>query len=295
MSHTEHSRTRIGVAYALAAFCSWGLNPFYFKAVSFIPTFEILGNRIVWSMLLLLPLIFFSRQWPQVKRALTNRTSLLTLAATSLIVGANWLLYIHTVEIGRVLQSSLGYYINPLVNVLFGRVFLGERLTRPQLVAVLLAGAGVLNLAIAYGEVPWLALGLAVTFAIYGLLRKIVAVEALPGLFIETVMLFPFALGYLLSVQGSFGRVDRTTDILLMLAGPVTFLPLLWFTSAARRLKLSVLGFFQFISPSIQFLLAVFIYGEQFGPAHYVTFALIWLAIAIFTIAPRFRQEPAVT
>ncbi len=295
MTTTEQSRTRIGVAYALAAFFSWGLNPFYFKAVAYIPTFEILSHRIVWSMLLLLPLILFSRQWPQVIRALMHRKTLVTLAATSIIVGANWLLYIHTVEVGRVLQSSLGYYINPLVNVLFGRLFLGERLTRVQIVAVLFATAGVLNLAIAYGEVPWLALGLAGTFAVYGLLRKIVAVEALAGLFIETVMLFPFAAFALIYFPGSFGRIDWATNLLLILAGPVTFLPLLWFTCAARRLKLSVLGFFQFISPSCQFLLAIFIFSEHFGPAHYVTFALIWIAIAIFTLAPRLMREPALT
>ena len=295
MTTTDHSRTRIGVAYALAAFLSWGLNPFYFKAVADIPTLEILGHRIVWSMLFLLPLILYARQFPQVVRALTGRRTFITLAATSIIVGVNWLLYIHTVEVGRVLESSLGYYINPLVNVMFGRIFLGERLSRPQIVAAILAAAGVLNLVIAYGEVPWLALGLAVTFAIYGLLRKVVAVDALPGLFIETVMLFPFAIIGLAFFGHSFTVSDIKTDLLLVLAGPVTFLPLLWFTCAARRLKLSVLGFFQFISPSIQFLLAVFVFGEHFGHAHYVTFALIWTAILIFTMAPRLMREPAVT
>jgi len=295
MTITDHSRRRIGVAYALTAFLSWGLNPFYFKAVADISTLEILGHRVVWSMLFLLPLILYARQFPQVVRALTGWRTFITLAATSIIVGINWLLYIHTVEVGRVLESSLGYYINPLVNVMFGRVFLGERLSRPQIVAAILATAGVLNLVIAYGEVPWLALGLAVTFAIYGLLRKVVAVDALPGLFIETVMLFPFAIVGLALFGHSFTTADTKTDLLLVLAGPVTFLPLLWFTCAARRLKLSVLGFFQFISPSIQFLLAVFVFGEHFGHAHYVTFALIWTAILIFTMAPRLMREPAVT
>ena len=295
MTTPDHSRTRIGVAYALAAFFSWGLNPFYFKAVADIPTLEILGQRIVWSMLFLLPLILYARQFPQVVRALTGWRTFITLAATSIIVGMNWLLYIHTVEVGRVLESSLGYYINPLVNMMFGRVFLGERLSRPQIVAAILATAGVLNLVIAYGEVPWLALGLAVTFAIYGLLRKVVAVDALPGLFIETVLLFPFAIVWLFLFGHSIWATDIKTDALLILAGPVTFLPLLWFTCAARRLKFSVLGFFQFISPSIQFLLAVFAFGEHFGHAHYVTFALIWTAILIFTMAPRLMREPAVT
>jgi len=295
MSKIQHDPTRAGVAYALAAFGAWGLNPFYFKAVSSIPSIEVLGHRVVWSMLVLPPLIFYGRQWPQVKAALLGRKTLVTLVATSIIVAVNWLLYIHTVEVNRVLESSLGYYINPLVNVLLGRLFLGERLTRSQSLAVLLAAAGVANLAFAYWEIPWLALSLAITFAIYGLLRKIVAVEALPGLFIETIMLFPFALALLIWLHGSFGRVDRMTDLLLILAGPVTSLPLLWFTNAARRLKLSVLGFFQFISPSCQFLLAVFVFGEHFGPAHYVTFALIWAAIAIFTFGPRIASEPAVT
>ncbi|HEX7199114.1 MAG TPA: hypothetical protein VF213_06535 [Dongiaceae bacterium] len=158
------------------------------------------------------------------------------------------------------------------------------------MLAVALAAIGVLNLAIAFGEPPWLALGLAGTFATYGLLRKLARVEALPGLFIETLFLLPIALGLLLLLGTRFGRIDPTTDLLLVAAGPVTALPLLWFTHAARRLKLSVLGFFQYLSPSCQFLLAVFAFGEHFGPAHYVTFACIWSAIAIFTFAPRLAR-----
>ena len=158
------------------------------------------------------------------------------------------------------------------------------------MLAVALAAIGVLNLAIAFGEPPWLALGLAGTFATYGLLRKILRVEALPGLFIETLFLLPIALALLFSLGTRFGRVDPTTDLLLIAAGPVTALPLLWFTHAARRLRLSVLGFFQYLSPSCQFLLAVFAFGEHFGPAHYVTFACIWTAIAIFTLAPRLTR-----
>ena len=158
------------------------------------------------------------------------------------------------------------------------------------MVAVALAAIGVLNLAIAFGEPPWLALGLAGSFATYGLLRKLARVEALPGLFIETLFLLPVALGLLLVLGTRFGRIDTTTDLLLVAAGPVTALPLLWFTHAARRLKLSVLGFFQYLSPSCQFLLAVFAFGEHFGPAHYVTFACIWIAIAIFTLAPRLTR-----
>jgi chloramphenicol-sensitive protein RarD len=279
--------------YALAAFGAWGLNPFYFKAVAEIPAIEVIGHRVIWSSLLLGGLIWYGGQWRQVVIAATTRRTIATLALTSVIIGANWLIYIQAIDTHRVLESSLGYYINPLVNILFGRLFLGERLTRPQLVAVALAGAGVLNLAIAYGEIPWLALGLAGTFATYGLLRKTAMVEALPGLFIETVILLPAALVLVLSLSGHFGTISLGTDLLLVAAGPVTALPLLWFTHAARRLKLSVLGFFQYSSPSCQFLLAIFVFGEHFGPAHYVTFACIWTAIAIFSLGPRFARSSA--
>ena len=287
MTQTEAQRTRTGILYALATFGAWGLNPFYFKAVDEIPAIEVIAHRVIWSSLLLAGLITVGRQWPQVRAAVMERRTLTTLFLTSLIIGANWLIYIHAMDTSQVLQASLGYYINPLVNILFGRVFLAERLSPAQMVAVAIAAAGVLILAIAFGEPPWLALGLAGTFATYGLLRKLARVEALPGLFIETVFLLPAALALLLVIGTRFGHADLTTDLLLMAAGPVTALPLLWFTAAARRLKLSVLGFFQYFSPSCQFLLAVFAFGEHFGPAHYVTFACIWTAIAIFTLAPR--------
>lgn len=290
MTQTEAQRTRAGILYALATFGAWGLNPFYFKAVDEIPAIEVIAHRVIWSSLLLAGLITVGRQWPQVRAAVMARRTLATLFLTSLIIGANWLIYIHAMDTSQVLQASLGYYINPLVNILFGRVFLAERLSPAQMVAVAIAAAGVLILAIAFGQPPWLALGLAGTFATYGLLRKLARVEALPGLFIETVFLLPAALALLLVIGTRFGHADLTTDLLLMAAGPVTALPLLWFTAAARRLKLSVLGFFQYLSPSCQFLLAVFAFGEHFGPAHYVTFACIWTAIAIFTLAPRLRR-----
>ncbi|MEA2779960.1 MAG: chloramphenicol-sensitive protein RarD [Rhodospirillaceae bacterium] len=293
MSETEQSRTRLGVAYAIAAFGAWGLNPLYFKAITGTPAIEIVGHRVVWSLPLLALMILHAGQWRQVWFALTTRRTLAMLVASSLIVGGNWLLFIHAVVTNRVLESSLGYFINPLVNVLLGRVFLGERLTPLQGLAVALASAGVVNLAIAYGQVPWLALSLAGSFAIYGLIRKTVAVESLPGLFVETLLLSPVALVLLVEFGGSFGRIDRTTDLLLILAGPVTALPLLWFTNAARRLKLALLGFVQFLVPSGQFLLAVFVFGEHFGPTHYVTFGCIWTAIAIFILARGARASKA--
>jgi chloramphenicol-sensitive protein RarD len=291
----EQSRTRAGVFYALAAFLCWGFNPFYFKAVADVAAGEVLGHRIVWSMVILLPMVLASRSWSQVVSAITTGRTISTLCVSALIVAANWLLYIHAVSTQHVTETSLGQYINPLVNVLLGRLFLGEKLSRAAIVAMVLAAAGVLILVIAYGQVPWMGLGLALSFATYGLLRKIVAVEALGGLFIETAMLFPFALAGLLFFGHAFTLADGRADLLLSLAGPVTFVPLLWFTCAARRLPYGVLGFFQYIAPSIQFVLARFVFNEPFGWAHYVTFALIWIALAIFTLAPRLNRKPPVT
>ena len=293
MTADNQSRARAGVLYALAAFLCWGFNPFYFKAVADVPAGEVLGHRIVWSMAILLPLVLASRSWPQVVSAITTGRTIATLCVTALIVALNWLLYIHAVGISHVTETSLGQYINPLVNVLLGRLFLGEKLSRPAIVAMLLAATGVLILVVAYGQVPWLGLGLAFSFATYGLLRKIVAVEALGGLFIETAILFPFALTGLLLFGHAFSLADGRADLLLALAGPVTFVPLLWFTCAARRLPYGVLGFFQYLAPSIQFVLARFVFNEPFGWAHYVTFALVWVALAIFTLAPRLSAKKA--
>ncbi len=218
---------------------------------------------------------------------MTTGRTISTLCLTAVIVAANWLLYIHAVGTGHVMETSLGQYINPLVNVLLGRLFLGEKLSRSVILAMVIAAAGVLVLVVAYGQVPWMGLGLALSFAVYGLLRKIVAVEALGGLFIETAMLFPFAIAGLLLFGHAFTFAGTRVDFLLALAGPVTLLPLFWFISAARRLPYGVLGFFQYVAPSIQFVLARFVFNEPFYWAHYVTFALIWVALAVFTLAPR--------
>jgi len=295
VSAGNQTRARAGVLYALAAFLCWGFNPFYFKSVEEVSSPEVLGHRIVWSMALLLPMTLASRSWPQIVSAMTTRRTMATLCLTAVLVAGNWWLYIHAVETGHVTETSLGQYINPLVNVLLGRLFLGEKLSRPVIAAMALAATGVLILVIAYGQVPWMGLGLAVTFAIYGLLRKVVAIEALGGLFIETALLFPFALTGLLIFGQHFTLADGRADLLLALAGPVTLLPLLWFTCAARRLPYGVLGFFQYVAPSIQFILARFVFNEPFGWAHYVTFGFVWVSLAIFTLAPRLTREPAVT
>ncbi|HMB76417.1 MAG TPA: EamA family transporter RarD, partial [Kiloniellaceae bacterium] len=245
-------------------------------------------HRIVWAVPLLALLIYWAKSWPKVRRAVADPRVLCTLMATTVILGVNWFLYIYAINSAQILQSSLGYYINPLVNVGLGVLVLGERLNRWRALAILLAAVGVVNLAVTGDHFPWIALTLAGTFGVYGLIRKVISVASIEGLFIEAGLLLPVALGYLVYLavagQSSFSLQDGRTDILLMLAGPVTALPLIWFTSGARRLDYATIGFFQYIAPSLHFLLAVFLYDEPFGPAHLITFACIWTALAIFSV-----------
>jgi chloramphenicol-sensitive protein RarD len=288
-------RSRAGTLYAFLAFLAWGFNPVYFKVVKDVPVVEVVAHRVVWAILLLTIVVSIGRRWPSILRALFDRRALATLAASTALLSSNWALYVWAVANARILETSIGYFINPLLSVLLGMVFLGERLNRVQMVAVALAALGVANLTWHYGQLPWIALYLAGSFRLYGLVRKTAPVEALGGLFIETLILLPAALAYLfwLAVNGTgtFTRDDLGFDLVLMLAGPVTAFPLLWFAAAARRLKLSTVGFFQYLAPSTQFLLAVFVYGEPFTHAHAVTFPLIWAALALLTVDAVRRQR----
>jgi chloramphenicol-sensitive protein RarD len=282
----EHdARRRSGLASGIAAYLCWGFIPVYFKAVAAAPPLELLSHRVVWAQGLLLALCWRSGQLGEVRQALRPGRTLKLLVASTLLIAVNWLLYIWAVVSGRVLEGSLGYYINPLFNVLLGVLVMGERLARPVVVAVLIAGAGVTWMAVQGGHPPWLALALAVSFGLYGLVRKLVGVGSLVGLAVETALLLPFAIGYL-AWAGTTGRLVFLSgrpglDVLLVAAGPVTALPLLLFTAAARRLPLSTLGFLQYLSPTLQFLLAVLAYGEPFSAARAVAFACIWLALGI--------------
>ena len=276
-----------GVAYAVAAYGFWGLNPLYFKAVTDVPALEVLAHRTLWTVVLLALLVTVGRRWSAIASALRSRRTMLLLGLSTLVISVNWLIYIWAIYVERVLETSLGYYINPLVSVLLGVVVLRERLAPLQMLAVLLAVVGVLNLAIGTGGLPWVAISLALTFGLYGLIRKTAQVGSAEGLLVETTLLLPLALGYLVflaaSGEGSFATRDHTTDLLLIAAGPVTMLPLVWFTSAAKRLPLSLVGFFQYIAPTCHFLLAVFAFGEPFTRTHLITFVLIWTAVALFT------------
>jgi len=281
---TESSR---GFAAAFASFLAWGLLPVYWKSLIAVGPFEILCHRIWWSLVFISIVLTVKRRWPETFAPLSSPRNLLILACSSLCIGGNWLLYIWSVNTGHVVATSLGYYINPLVNVLFGFIFFRERLNGYQYAAIGLAALGVLNSVISNGELPWISLTLAVSFACYGLLRKIASVESLPGLFLETMVLAPVALGYLIWLgangTGGFLTISAGTDLLLVGAGAATALPLIGFAFGARRLQLSTLGVLQYTAPSIAFLLGVFVYKEPFGPENLVTFALIWTGLALYT------------
>lgn len=282
----EHARTRAGLLMGLGAYFLWGVLPLYFKALAHVDSIEIVAHRILWSLIFLGALASVWKRWPAIRAAVADRRVLLTLAATAVLIGVNWLIYIWAVLNGHVLEGSLGYYLNPLVNVLLGVFLLKEKLSRAQIFAVTLAAAGVAVLAFGAGSGLWISLTLAFSFATYGFLRKVAPVDSLEGLSIETAILAPLALGWVLylGAEGDSGLgIDAMTTTLLILAGAVTAVPLLLFTAAAKRLPYSTLGFLQYIAPSMQFLLAVLIFGERLTTAHIICFAAIWTSLAIFT------------
>lgn len=284
---TSRSESVLGVIYAGAAFVIWGLAAVYWKELGSVPPLEIIAHRVAWSFFFLFSLIILQRQWNQFVVILQNPRMLLILLSTSILVGANWLLYVWAVNNNHLLQASLGYYINPLVNVVLGMVFLKERLRRPQILAVLLATIGVLYLTIQYGQFPWIAICLAMSFGLYGLIRKVAPVSPLVGLTVETLLLALPAIGYLLYLDfqgtGTIFRVSLKFDLLLIGCAPLTAVPLLFFTAGAKRLYLSTVGLMQYIGPSGMFLLAVFYYHEPFSTAQIWTFVMIWTALVIYS------------
>jgi chloramphenicol-sensitive protein RarD len=276
-----------GIIASAAAFLIWGLSPVYWKCLAGVPATQIILHRILWSFLLMLPLLALLRSWRAFTRALTHPATLAMLVVSALLVGANWFIYIWAVNNEHMLQASLGYYINPLVNVFLGMLFLKERLRRAQVLALGLAATGVLYLTLSHGVFPWVALSLAFSFGIYGLIRKVAPVAALPGLAVETLVLSVPA-GLLLlhlhrSGQGAFMHMGLGTDLLLAGAAPLTAVPLLLFTLGARKITLTTLGFIQYLGPTGMFLLGVLVYGEPFSQVQSITFALIWAALGIFT------------
>jgi chloramphenicol-sensitive protein RarD len=293
---SQSSSVRSGVIFALCAYIMWGIAPIYFKALAAVPPIEILMHRVVWSVILLAFLIVGLRHIAKVKAALKNKRVMFTLMAASALLACNWFLYIWAVNNDFILEASLGYYINPLINIFLGRLFLGETLRLTQKVAVGIAVLGVLIMIFNFGYLPWIALTLAVSFSIYGLLRKQVSVDSLPGLFVETLFLLPAAVIYWMffaSEVANLGTNSSTLNILLLLAGVVSTAPLLCFTAAARRIRYSTLGFFQYIGPSLMFILAVTLYDEPLSTGRLVTFGFVWTALALFTYdsVKHYRKE----
>jgi chloramphenicol-sensitive protein RarD len=284
----DHSRRRAGLMLGVGAYLFWGVMPLYFKAIAEVAPTEIVAHRIVWSLVFLAALATLWRKWPAIRAAASTPQVLATLVVTSLLIGINWLLFIYAIVSEHVLEASLGYYLNPLVNVLLGVLLLKERLSVAQAAAAGLAAAGVAVLAAGAGSGLWISLTLAASFALYGFVRKVAPVDSVEGLAIETALLAPVALGWLiwLSQTGELGmgRFGIDVDILLALGGAVTAIPLLMFTAAARRLPYSLLGFLQYIAPSMQFLLAVLAFGEPLTLPHLICFAAIWTALAIFSL-----------
>ncbi|UTO01670.1 EamA family transporter RarD [Serratia nematodiphila] len=291
----DAKQTRQGIFFALAAYFMWGIAPAYFKLIQQVSADEILTHRIIWSFFFMLALITLGRNWQKVRAACQNRKRLLLLAVTALLIGGNWLLFIWAVNNHHMLEASLGYFINPLVNVLLGMLFLGERFRRMQWVAVALAFTGVLVQLWQFGSLPIIGLGLAFSFAFYGLLRKKIAIDAQTGMLIETLWLLPVAAGYLFlfadSPTSHLSANPWSLNLLLVAAGIVTTVPLLCFTAAATRLRLSTLGFFQYLGPTLMFLLAVTFYGETVGQDKLVTFGLIWAALILFTLDALYTQR----
>jgi chloramphenicol-sensitive protein RarD len=283
-----------GILSGIAAYTVWGFFPIYFKAMQAAPALQIVAHRLAWSLVFLMIVVTIRRAWIGFRPAL-NRRGLLIYVLAAALLSFNWLVYIYGVNAGFILETSLGYFTNPLVNVLLGVVFLRERLSLSKWIPIGIAAAGVLYLTIGYGRLPWIALALAFSFGLYGLTKKLAPLGSLHGLSMETAILFVPAVVYLVVMEmqgsGAFGRASTATSLLLALSGVITAVPLLLFASAARAIPLSTLGLLQYIAPTIQFLVGVLIYGEEFTPERVVAFSLIWLALLILTVGGAYERR----
>jgi len=277
-----------GAGFALAAYTLWGVLPAYWKALSNVAPPEILAHRVVWSLLFTLAIVAALGRSHELRAALRSPRHRIALFASGCLIALNWGMFIWSVSVGRLVEASFGYYLTPLVNIALGVLLLGERLSRLQSIAIGVAALGVLALGFGSGAAPWLPLALAATFGMYGLVRKLTPVSSVAGLSVETAMLSPLALGYMLVLgdtgEGHLRTTDLRTSALLVFSGVVTALPLIWFASAAKRLSFSTLGMFQYLSPTLSFLLAVVVYDEDFTPVRAFAFACIWIAIGLYSI-----------
>jgi chloramphenicol-sensitive protein RarD len=289
-----------GILYGIGAYALWGFFPIYWKWLHHVPAVQVIGHRISWSFILLIVFIWFTKQWKDFRSAALTSKTLGIYSVAAVLLTINWLVYVWGVNAGFIVETSLGYFINPLLSVLLGVIFLRERLRLAQWIPVGLATVGVIYLTIVYGRLPWIALSLAFSFGFYGFVKKLSPLGSLYGLTLETGIVFPIALIYLIFVglngTGAFLHEGALTNILLIGAGIVTTIPLLMFASAAKQIPLTVVGLLQYIAPTLQFLIGVFIYKEPFDQAHLIGFAVVWVALIIFWlenfIANRVPVEP---
>ncbi len=282
--------SRLGLVYGLTAYTMWGIFPLYFRALGHVPSMVILCHRILWSSLFLAFIVTLRGEWKAIGPVLKNRRNLLLLSAGAILIALNWLIFIHAVNTSQVLQSSLGYFINPLLSIALGMIFLGERLRKLQWAAVAIAALAVINLALRSAVWPWIAVSLAFSFGFYGLVRKKVDINSLHGLLIETVILLPVALLLLGTLPAA--AVSNSTLGVLSLSGFITATPLLFFGAALRRLKLSTIGFLQYVGPSLQFLVAVYVIHEPLDPAKLTSFALCWAALVVYAADSILNRQP---
>jgi len=285
---TRDSKVASGIAFSIGAYLTWGLFPLYWKQLAGLSPLVIVAHRVIWSFAFVALLLTLSGRWTEFMGALRDRRLFSRLLLSTALISCNWLLFIWAVNSGHITQGSLGYYINPLLNVLLATAVLGERLRSLQTVAIVLAAVGVLFLTVALGEFPWVALTLASSFAVYGLVRKVAPVGPLAGLGVETLLALPFALAYLgwAKIGGGTPLMGNSIAeaLLLVGAGVFTALPLLWFAAGAKRLRYATMGVIQYIAPTCQLGVAVLVYGEPFTREHTITFTLIWLAVVLYAI-----------
>jgi chloramphenicol-sensitive protein RarD len=288
---------RGGALAAIAAYGAWGVLPLLFHQLMPVDPVLVVAHRTLWSLVFVTALLGIGGRFAEVRTVLADPRSLRVMFISALLLACNWLLYVWAVQNGRVLEGSLGYFINPLVNVAIGMVLLGEKQNRWQMVAIAIAAVAIVIQGVALGTVPWVSLGLAGTFGFYGYFRKTVAAPSAIGLFVETLLLFPFALGFAIYswiTHGPGALTDPYILTLVIFTGPATAIPLLFFAYAVRQLRMTTAGMFQYISPSLQFLLGVLAFGEHLSPVGLLSFALIWLSLAIFTV-DGYKNRPAKT
>lgn len=280
---------KVGMLYASLAFISWGILPIYWHYMEQVPSLQILAHRFVWSFAFIAIVITIKKQWHLIKEVLSNKKTVLFVLTGSIFMSANWFIYIWSVTNNHVIEASLGYYINPLISIAFGMIFLKERLNRWQTASLCLALISVIILTVNYGQIPWISISLALTFALYGLFKKLIQTDAMISFALETVFLTPFAAGYLFFVEskgtGSLSHASITVIILLVISGVLTAIPLLWFGIGQKRVSMFTMGFLQYIAPTINLILGVFFFHEIFTSIELFSFSFIWLALIVFTLS----------